>query len=405
MKNNITRLSNCYGCGVCIRACPVNIISMKENEKGFYSPYINDIDKCIECGLCLKVCAFNHDDISLKTDSEPSAFAGWSNNAIVRQRCSSGGIGFEIGRYLIENGFKAIGVRYNPETNRAEHYIASTVEEFMPSIGSKYIPSNTAEAFSQIDRKQRYLVTGTPCQIDSIRRLIRQLKIEDNFILLDFFCHGVPSLLMWDKYMTKVKQEVGEVSFVSWRNKTTGWHDSWSMNADSLEPGEKINWHDSYNLLIKEKKHLYSSRLSQGDLFFKFFLGNYCLNECCYENCKYKLFSSSADIRIGDLWGKEYQADELGTSGIIAFTNKGIEIINDLKDKLSIQQIGLDVVGEGQMKSNVRRPWISPLVMKQLKTARSLDVIFRKLIRIYTISRIPYRIINKIRRTIIHNEK
>lgn len=69
-----------------------------------------------------------------------------------------------------------------------------TVEELIPSIGSKYIQSYTEEAFKKIDRKQKYLVTGTPCQIDSFRRFIRKFRCEDNFILMDFYCHCVPSM-------------------------------------------------------------------------------------------------------------------------------------------------------------------------------------------------------------------
>ena len=64
-------------------------------------------------------------------------------------------------------------MRYNTELARAEHYIATTIDELRPSIGSKYIQSYTINGFSSINRKQKYLVTGTPCQIDSFRRYIR----------------------------------------------------------------------------------------------------------------------------------------------------------------------------------------------------------------------------------------
>ena len=127
--------------------------------------------------------------------------------------------------------YKACGVRYNPELRRAEHFIAETLEEFQPSVGSKYIPSFSAEAFSRINKKEKNFVTGTPCQIDSFRRMIRHFKVEDNFVLMDFFCHGVPSLLLWNKYLSEVESRIGQSTFISWRNKTTGWHDSWAMGS------------------------------------------------------------------------------------------------------------------------------------------------------------------------------
>lgn len=52
--------------------------------------------------------------------------------------------------------------------------------------------------------------------------------------------------------------------------------------------------------------------MSQGDWFYKMFLGHYCLGEQCVKACKYKYDNSSADIRIGDLWGNTYKDDEKG---------------------------------------------------------------------------------------------
>lgn len=397
-KDNITLLKDCYGCGVCSKICPVNIISIVENSQGFYSPIIYDNDECIECGLCLKTCAFNNPDLAINIiEKDIKAYAAWSNDEIVRERCSSGGIGFEIGRYLIENNVKCVGVRYNLDTNRAEHYISDTVVDFAQSIGSKYIPSSFEDALSNIDLKEKYLVCGTPCQIDSFRRLIKLRHVENNFILLDFFCHGVPSLLMWDKYLSSVKNNIGEISFVSWRNKSTGWHDSWSIQADNKidNDSKRISWHDSYNLLIKEKKHLYASRYTQGDLFYKFFLGNYCLDKCCYESCKYKQLNSSADIRIGDLWGSSYSHDDKGVSAVLAFSETGDEILSSLQPYCTFIPESVQIVTEGQMKANARKPGFYSLVMMSLKSPLSLEQCFRLVVRPI---RLLERVVNKIGR-------
>ena len=277
IKNNVGKLHECYGCGVCTAVCPVKIIDLKENKDGFYAPVLTNEDKCINCGLCLKVCAFNHEHLSL-SDSQPMCFAGYSEDDIVRHRCSSGGIGFEIGRFLIKNGFYACGVKYDVNNERAIHFIASTVEDYTPSIGSKYIQSFSQSAFCDINRTNNYLITGTPCQIDSFRRYIRHLKIEDNFILLDFFCHGVPSMLLWREYIHTIEKNIGRAGFVSWRNKTNGWHDSYNMNIDPID-SENTDLHNSYNINTSEKTHFYQSRWSDGDFFYKIFLGNYCLIE------------------------------------------------------------------------------------------------------------------------------
>ena len=259
---NIESIKDCYGCGVCATVCPRDIIGISLNVLGFYEPVILDSSQCIDCGLCCEVCSYLHDELSLQK-VEIQSCAAWSKEKAVRQKCSSGGVSFEVGRILINKGYKVCGVRYNTEINRAEHYIASTVEELIPSIGSKYIQSYTVDGFKAIDRKQKYLVTGTPCQIDSFRRYIRKFKKEENFILMDFFCHGVPSMLMWKKYIKEVKKTIGKITYLSWRNKVINCHDMKTMIIDN----EKIDWHDSYNLLVKGEKVIYNKRIKKENFF------------------------------------------------------------------------------------------------------------------------------------------
>jgi len=52
--------NNCAGCGLCIEACPVNMIFMKE-DKG----EIN-MEGCIHCGICHDICPEN----AIRHDSE-----------------------------------------------------------------------------------------------------------------------------------------------------------------------------------------------------------------------------------------------------------------------------------------------------------------------------------------------
>lgn len=364
---NILKFDYCYGCGVCSASCPKTIISMRINRDGFYMPIIEDSRSCIECGICLDVCAFNFKDLSI--ESEPiKSWAAWSNDERVRRKCSSGGIGFEIGKQLIEKGFMAVGCRYDINEQRAEHYIAKTVEEFVQSIGSKYIQSYTEEAFKQIIRKgQKYLITGTPCQIDSFRRMIQKFHCEENFVLMDFFCHCVPSMWAWKSYIKMLEPKIGKVTYASWRNKFDyGWHDNWLMGVDGEKTSKPVNWHDEYNLLLRENKCFIQSRRSQGDLFYKLFLGDLCHGIQCEKDCKYKFDKSSADIRIGDLWGPTYKDNQDGVSALVAFTEKGKSVIGDLKD-VTLMEHPFDVVAEGQMKKNLRSKETANLVRYLLK--------------------------------------
>lgn len=377
--NNISDIKDCYGCGVCTISCGQKIIEIHLDKNGFYAPVITHPNQCTNCGLCREVCSYCHEDLSLKIPQIKS-YAAWSKDAAVRRKCSSGGVGFEIGHALLKQGYKVCGVRYNPDLNRAEHYIATTVEELIPSIGSKYIQSYTVDGFKAIHRKEKYLVTGTPCQIDSFRRYIQKFRCEDHFVLMDFFCHGVPSMLLWKKYVAWAEKQVGKLTYVSWRNKFTGWHDSWAMAIDGAIHGERVNWHDSYNVLMRGKKSYLNSRLSQGDMFYRLFLSDTCLGKACYDKCKFKYDRSSADIRIGDLWGKTYQSNEDGVSAAVAFTEKGNEILRQCHCELV--EHPFEVVAEGQMKTSPRKnKSFKKVELLLLDHSISLDVVMHKFLK------------------------
>lgn len=391
---NISSVHDCYGCGVCALSCPRKIIDIDLNRDGFYEPRLSDEDKCINCGICTDVCSFLHDELAVSNTVKVS-YAAWSNEYKIRRKCSSGGVGFEVGRKLLSDGYKVCAVKYNPEKYQAEHYIASTVEELIPSIGSKYIQSYTLDGFRSIKRNEKYLVTGTPCQIDSFRRFIKKLKIEDNFVLMDFFCHAVPSKLMWDKYIHHVEKITGKANYVSWRNKFTGWHDSWAMSIDGEQTAEPVDWHDSYNILVSEKKGFYNSRLSQGDSFYKLFLGDFCSNPACSKNCKFKYDKSSADIRIGDLWGKTYAKNEDGVSAAVAFTDKGCEVLKSLN--CTLVEHPFDVVAEGQMKKNIDKNPFAFCVKIWLRTKIACIFTIRLILMLDWLRVSPKRILNKLK--------
>ena len=367
---NIYEIKDCYGCGVCATVCGKKIIGIGLNKEGFYEPRVIDPDRCVGCGLCLDVCSFLQEEPSLRR-TEIHSYAAWSKDTVIRRKCSSGGVGFELGRTLIEEDYKVCGVRYDAERARAEHYIATTVKELIPSIGSKYIQSYTVDGFKAINRKEKYLVTGTPCQIDSFRRYIRKFNVEDNFVLMDFFCHGVPSMHLWQKYLQEVEKLTGNVTYVSWRNKLTAWH-------------------DSYDLLIRGEKSFYNSRLSQGDRFYRFFLSDACLGKACYERCKYKYDRSAADIRIGDLWGNTYKSNEDGVSAAVAFTEKGNKILCSCGCELI--EHPFNVVAEGQMKECPRRPRLRSWILVRFCSGHSL----RSTLIMYKLCCLLKRIINKL---------
>lgn len=355
MKNkSISGTVDCFGCGVCAIACGRKIIDIRLNKKGFLEPYITDISKCTNCGLCSSVCSLNYNEPARKV-APIKSFAAWSKDKGVQLSSSSGGVAYELGRQALLQGYKVCGVRYNVEACRAEHFIAESIEELSQALGSKYLQSETKYAFSQFERKSKYVVFGTPCQIDSLRRYIRRYGLEDNYILVDFFCHGVPSKLSWVKYLES-KKELGKIQYASFRNKFKGMHlYSPTATVDVNCAGERISWHNSYNIFLKGTNGSSNSGLKEKNSFLRFFLRDLCLNKVCFDNCMYKQISSSADIRIGDFWGDKYAKNEDGVSSIIVYSEKAMSLISD--SDIEIEDSLMSDVLSVQMKKRPNRPY------------------------------------------------
>lgn len=357
-RENISIVEDdCFGCGVCQTVCPTKVINLKTNSDGFIKPYINNINGCIHCGLCLGICSYyNRNRIEFKRCI--ASVAAWVNDCEYRRNSSSGGIVPIILKKYLEKGYNIYCVDYDYESNQLKYFSPTTINDLNKGMKSKYL-----QAFFpyKIDYKSNNVIVGTPCAISSIREIIEKKKLEETNILIDFFCHGTPSYLLWKKYLEHIG--INHPIRVIWRNKDNGWHDSWRM-------------------IVEDNKTIFSKYFSQGDLFYKFFLRNRCLRKSCYDDCVFKSLNSKADIRVGDLWGTKYSNDEKGVSGVLVFTNKGLQVLADVQDECTIIKETVEVITESQMKACAKRPSSFNFVKIALHTDISLGEIDKTASRI-----------------------
>jgi len=59
MAKVIFNEERCKGCGLCVRACPKDIIELsktKLNSKGYHPAEVIDMEACIACASCARTC-------------------------------------------------------------------------------------------------------------------------------------------------------------------------------------------------------------------------------------------------------------------------------------------------------------------------------------------------------------
>lgn len=317
MGSNISEAASyaCSGCGACASVCPQGAIRLPLDSAGFYTAVIDE-EKCTQCGLCQKVCTRYDAEIKGEKLHNTTLYALQSSDTSVVKQCSSGGIAHELAKQAVLQGEKVIGVVYNTVTNRAEHRIAETEEQLHAFDGSKYLQSNPEEAFKEAlqkakqDKNARYVVFGTPCQIAGLAKSSELQKTREQFLLVEIFCHGVPSYKLWEEQCRRIGRKLATTQFdsVQFRYKKNDWH-SYCLRVDA------------------EGKTFYGAR--EKEIFWQVFFENILLGDSCYH-CRMRKDVSMADIRLGDYWGARYQERSDGVSAVFACTERGQKVIRQL---------------------------------------------------------------------------
>ena len=315
-------LRECTSCQVCGAVCPKEAIHIELNKDGFYRPII-DQDKCIDCGICLKACYKYDEQISITTEEKLKdipVYAASAKDDDVLSNTTSGGVADILCKHLIGEGYQCVGVRYDQEKDIAINTIASTQKETDAFRGSKYIQSFTYPAFKELLGKKvdgKYAVFGTPCHIYALDRHLRRIKKREQFLLIDIFCHGCPSLTIWKKYVKELHQTTqGEVlEQIKFRSKYRGWG-NFCVSAE------------------KDQKTVYASK-KINDAFYTLFFSNLALNDSC-RDCKLRSTFEYTDIRLGDFWGKAYGMNHTGVSVVVPVSESGKKVFEQIKPLLDI---------------------------------------------------------------------
>lgn len=222
----ITDKSKCCGCEACSQICPKKCITMKPDEEGFMYPIVDE-SICINCGLCEKTCP----ELNLQENKNPiDVFAAINPNAEIRLKSSSGGVFFYLAEKIINQGGAVIGACYDKNW-RVKHEVAYTLDDVQKMRGSKYVQSRMNDVYLQTKKLLQngipVLFSGTSCQIMALKLFLN--KEYDKLLAVELICAGVPSPLLWSKYLKEEvypkinsSQPSQEISNIEFREKSKG---------------------------------------------------------------------------------------------------------------------------------------------------------------------------------------
>lgn len=315
--------TKCTGCSACMNLCPVNAITMKENDEGFIMPFVNE-NKCFNCGKCLKACPAIH--INHKNTASPTLYAAMADNK-VRAESSSGGIFTLIAEYILAKKGYVCGAAFDTKNNFTLcHRIISNSKELGELKGSKYVQSDINYIYREIKQYlsngKPVLFTGTPCQVAGLYAFLG--KDDKNLYTADILCHGVPSQKTFRKYIGELaaKYQTGKEPpkpvYAYFRDKRYGW------NCEHI----RIKF---------DNKKIYENNLKKGDPYEYLFAHNLALRKSC-GNCSFAEFPRQGDISIGDFWGiskiDKTMTDQKGTSLVYVNSPKGEKLFAEITHRL-----------------------------------------------------------------------
>lgn len=323
--------SDCCGCSLCENLCPVDAITVEENERGFLTRKIDE-QKCVNCSLCQVTCEAK---IECEEDFTRKAFAGKSTDYNIRFKSSSGGVFGTISSEIIKKNGVVYGAAYAND-NTVVHLRVDDLKDLARLQGSKYVQSDMSGVFTLVKEDlvagRIVLFSGTPCQVEGLYKFLK--RKYDHLYTIDIICHGVTSRGVWKSYLNYLSNDKKDnITEINFRDKQTGWH---RFSFSYKRNGKKI------------------SCLFIDNPFCFFFDKHYIINQACF-NCKYASNKHLADITLGDLWGVQHfehiQDDNIGTSLVIVSSKKGESLIT-LTDGLELVSID----EERAMSYNLHEP-------------------------------------------------
>lgn len=324
MKEIVSK-EQCTGCMLCAEVCPHNAIQCRnEIKNGYYYPSV-DQSVCTDCSLCQRKCPQYKDNRDGLLYQDHTTYLAWATDQELRKSSSSGGVFTVLAEYFLSIGGVVIGAAYN-EDYSVSHIAVEDVEDLWRLRLSKYVQSDTSSIWSTVKRyvadKRPVLFSGVPCQIDALNHFFD--KLPDNLYTIDLVCRGVPSPILWQEYLTSVRNKWNRepISYINYRHKGG------------------FGWTQRKVAIGFQDERMYISTRSE-DPFAQLFFNNIVMRNSCFE-CRYSDTKRVGDLTLGDFWAlrdASIENKERGLSMILCNSTKGGELLDKARQNLFIEKI------------------------------------------------------------------
>ena len=370
---------NCCGCGACAAVCSKGAITIQKNEEGF-EHYSIQREMCVKCGKCKTVCPMTNVEAP-EIQKSYALYSVKNKSEQALKASSSAGVGYALSKFGIKNNYHVCGCTYDQQNSVARHILISPDQGDKIELlqGSKYIQSITADVLKKINvmtPEEKLIFFGTPCQVAAVRKLLKN-KFMGNVILVDLICHGVPTYHLWTNYIEEINKShsTGLNPSVLFRSRTKTWHKRF------------IKIQGNGNTYLKSERK---------DDFYAFFRRGICDMQSCSE-CPYRE-KTSADLRIGDYWGKKFQNSDYPVSMIIANTKAGTELLSQLEaENCILEKQNLSEYWDIQAPYNLKQTLYREEIIFALKNrTKSLHKLRTKYCKYYDVFELLGRVKAKI---------
>jgi len=313
---------------------------MKRDSEAFFYPEKSPAG-CADCGLCETACPMKRAVEDIRKCAAPEAFALYHKDKQILRSSSSGGAFTAIAQAFCDAGSAIFGASFSEDYHNVAHTCVTDLNNLSAHRKSKYIQSDIGDSYRQardlLSSGKKTLFSGTPCQIAGLKSLLMG-KDSPNLLTVDLICHGVPSQLVYAKYLEYLKSMYGgSVVSVDFKNK------------------EKFGCGTNVKVGLAKKKALHT--MGADDPFIIAFLSGLCLRPSCHA-CPFATTPRISDFTIGDLWGAEeivpHLDSDTGLSVLLANTEKAKKLLPDIQRFSHIEAIDLLKVAEHN--SNLREP-------------------------------------------------